>query len=145
MKKEQKQKKRAWVFGTLSLLFLLFSIWKIYQVNAAFPKAERVYVEFGEEYPMEEEFLIRVQSMELLDQKQLEERYGDYISWGEGHDEKGVIAQIVIRNLCEETRKFEMYKFYLETNTYFNNGMDRDMYLLENQDAFLLTLEGREE
>lgn len=145
MKKEQKPRKRAWLYGIVILLLLLPSLWKIYQVNAAFPPTEEVYVECGEEYPMGEDLLIQVQSMELLDRQQLEERYGEYISWEEGHDERGVIVKAMIRNSCEEDRKFEMYRFYLETDTYFNNGMDRDMYLLENQDAFVLTLEGGEE
>lgn len=140
-----KQRKKEWLCGVIILAILFPSIWRIYQVNAAFPPAEKIYVEFGEEYQMEEDFMVQVHSMELLDQQQLEERYGEYISWTEGHDYKGILVKIGIRNLSKETKKFEMYKFYIETDTYYNNGIDRDMYLLENPDGFLINLKEGEE
>ncbi len=140
-----KQKKKGYLYGIVALVLLIPSIWKIYQVNVAFPPAEKVYVEFGETYPMEEDFLVQVQSTELFDLQQLEERYGEYISWAEGHDYKGIIVKIKIKNIGKETKKFEMYKFYIETDSYYDNGMDRDMYLLENPDGFVMNIKGGEE
>lgn len=127
------------------LVVVLFSAWRIYQVNAAFPAAEKVYVELGEDYLTEENFIVCVHSMRLLDKQQLEERYGEYIGLLEHYDYKGVIAEVGIKNISAEQRKFELYQFYLETDEYFTDGIDMDMYILENQDFSVITLEGGEE
>lgn len=145
MKEKWSRLKKVLPCGIVILTIFLLSARKIYQVNVAFPPAEKVYVELGEGYLTEENFIVSVNSMILLDRQQLKERYGDYIGLLEGYDYKGIIAEVTIKNTDTETRKFELYRFYIETDQYFTDGLDMDMYILENQASSVITLLGGEE
>lgn len=145
VRSEWKQKKKALLYGIVAFGILIPSAWKIYQVNVAFPPAEKVYVEVGEEYQTEEDLMLSVSSMELLDKQQLKERYGDYIVLVEEFDYKGVIATVNVKNISTESKTIELYRYYIETDKYLSDGLDMDMYILENQSSSVITLLGGEE
>ncbi len=123
--------KNIFISGILCLAVLIASLIQIYRVNATYPSAKQVYIPFGEAAKLEEGINLSVISSKWLEDEDIRHKYGEYIDLGNSNM-KVVYATVEIQNTTGKEKKVPLYKLYIESDSYYNNGLDLEMYMVDN-------------
>ena len=133
------------IYIALALVFFAFTVSKIYAVNTAFPQAEKVQVEAENAYPVAENMMLQVNDVSWLDRSQLEEKYGREMGLLQNFDYKAIVVEVVLKNTADVEQEFELYNLYLESETWYTNGIDMEMYMVDNEPMMKIRLEAGEQ
>lgn len=114
----------------LCAIVLLASLLQIYRINAAYPEAKTVMVPLETEDSLQDGVLMSVQSVKWLNNDDMETIYGDYIDLFA--ETKVVIATVKIQNTTKEEKTIPLYTIYVESDTHYSNGLDMEMFLVDN-------------
>lgn len=133
------------IYIALALVFFAFSVSKIYAVNTAFPQTEKVVVEAGDTYTVAGNIMLQVKGASWLDRAQLEEKYGREMGLLQNFDYKAIVVEVVLKNTADVEQEFELYNLYLESETWYTNGIDMEMYMVDNEPMMKIELEAGEE
>ncbi len=125
------RKKNIFIIGILCLFVVTASFIQIYRVNAAYPSAKQVYIPFSKIHMLEEGINLSVISSKWLNNEAVREKYGEYMGLGSS-DMKVVYATVEIQNITDKEMKVPLYKLYIESDLHYCNGLDLEMYMIDN-------------
>jgi hypothetical protein len=100
-------------------------------VNAAYPNAKQVCIPFSKTHKLQEGINLSVISSKWINNEEIRGKYGENMDLGNSNM-KVVYATVEIQNITEEDKKVSLYKLYIESDLYYCNGLDLEMYMIDN-------------
>lgn len=131
--------------------FVLFAVigmlgYRIVKINMDYPQAEIVVKEINEKGTVGDHIQFSVSSAEWMNRAQMLEKYGDVLEFSDKFDYLGVVVHVTLKNTGKKKENVELYQWYLESGTYYCNGLDMEMFFEDNEEADLnFTLKKGEE
>lgn len=131
--------------------FVLFAVigilgYEIVKINMDYPQAKIVVKEINEKGMVGNHIQFSVSSAEWMNRAQMLEKYGNVLEFSDKFDYLGVIVNATLKNTGKKKENVELYKWYLESDTYYCNGLDMEMFFEDNEEAALnFTLKKGEE
>lgn len=146
MKELKGRKKRKEFFIAILLLIFGLFLYRIKVVNTRYPQAKTVMKEVGEKGMIGKNIQFSVLSSEWMNREEMIEKYGEALDFYDKYDYLGLLVHVNIKNVGKKKEKIELYQWYLESDTYYCNGLDMEMFLEDNENIPLsITLKKGEE
>lgn len=126
--------KKNIIFGAsiLCLIGLIASMIQIYKVNAAYPKAKQVYIPAKQTAQLKEGINLKVMSSKWLTNEEIKVKYGQYMVLETNTETKALTAMVEVQNTTEQELKVPLYTIYIESDAHYCNGLDLEMYMIDN-------------
>lgn len=115
----------------LCLFVVVASLIQIYRVNAAYPSAKQVYIPFSKTHTLQEGINLSVISSKWLNNEDVREKYGEYMDLGNSNMKVAYVT-VEIQNIAEKEMIVPLYKLYIESDLHYCNGLDLEMYMIDN-------------
>ena len=141
-----KQKKKRGLIRILSIIVIVCAIIPVIKVNQRYPEPKKVMIEKGIKGKQKEGLSLTIRETKWLNRKELEENYANTLTMLEKRDYKAVFVKAILKNETEQEQKFFVYNLYLESDIYFYNGLDMELYTaIEGNPAAEIILKPKEE
>lgn len=140
--------KKRGVMALVAVMFLIAVIivtYRIILVNKRFPQRKECSVERGDCYEVKKGVEMSVVGAEWMNSDDLEREYGDVWFVDNPEDYKGVDVQIRLKNVSDVKKKFQLFKLYIESDSYDWNGCAAEFFAKKNNASFKCELEPGQE
>lgn len=128
-----------------AVLAVILIVYRMIAINNRYPQRQELSVKQGDFYEIEQGVEMSVVGATWMDSDELEREYGDVWFVDNMENYKGVDVRIKLKNKSDGKKKFQLFKLYIEADSYDWNGCEADFFMKKNNTSFESELEPGQE